>query len=118
MRSSLIMSMDAGTLADTAIRLGLLNADQTDEAWLELESRNVPGPEFLRCMERKRYLTPFQSSKLLKGDPDGYFLGGYRLLYKIASGSFGRVYRADDPSTGRVVAMKVLRKKWSEDKHK
>ncbi|MFO0865181.1 MAG: serine/threonine-protein kinase [Gemmataceae bacterium] len=38
-------------------------------------------------------------------------------LYKIASGSFGRVFRADD-STGRVVAIKVLRKKWSEDKKK
>ena len=110
--------LDAGTLAETAIRLGLLETHQTAEAWQELESRTVPGQEFLRFMERKGHLTPFQSSKLLKGDNDGYFLGGYRILYKIASGSFGRVYRADDPSTGRVVAMKVLRKKWSEDKHK
>src|SRR5262249_31204696 len=50
-------------------------------------------------------------------DPDGYFLGGYRILYKIASGSFGRVYRADDPRTGTIVAVKVLRRKWSEDPH-
>jgi serine/threonine protein kinase len=68
-------------------------------------------------MERKGYLTPWQSYKLLKGEPDGYFLGGYRILYKISSGSFGRVYRADDPRTGTVVAIKVLRRKWSEDKH-
>lgn len=112
------MTMDAATLANTATRLGLLASHQINEAWEELESRNVPCAEFLRVMERKGYLTPFQSSKLIKGDKDGYFLGGYRLLYKIASGSFGRVYRADDPSTGRVVAIKVLRKKWSEDKHK
>ena len=52
--------------------------------------------------------------KLLKGETDGYFLGGYRLLYKIASGSFGRVFRADDPSSGTVVAIKVLRRRWSE----
>jgi serine/threonine protein kinase len=31
------------------------------------------------------------------------------LLYKIASGSYGRVYRAEDPSTGRPVALKALR---------
>lgn len=111
-------TVDAGTVANTAIRLGLLGVHQAEEAWNELESRTVPGEQFLRCMERKGYLTPFQSTKLLKGDTDGFVLGGYRILYKIASGSFGRVYRADDPSTGRTVAIKVLRKKWSEDKHK
>ena len=69
-------------------------------------------------LERKRYLTPWQSGKLMKGDTEGYFLGGYRLLYKIASGSFGRVYRGDDPRTGQVVAVKVLRNKWTMDKQK
>jgi len=111
-------TLNAGTVANTAVRLGLLRMDQAEEAWQELESRSVPGTVFLRCMERKEYLTPFQSTKLLKGDSSGYFLGGYRILYKVASGSFGRVYRADDPSTGRIVAIKVLRKKWSEDRHK
>jgi serine/threonine protein kinase len=72
----------------------------------------------VRLLERKRYLTPWQSGKLMKGDQEGYFLGGYRLLYKIASGSFGRVYRGDDPNTGQVVAIKVLRNKWTLDKQK
>jgi serine/threonine protein kinase len=53
----------------------------------------------------------------MKGDTDGYFIGGYRILYKIASGSFGRVYRAEDRQTGRVVAIKILRRRWSEDEH-
>jgi eukaryotic-like serine/threonine-protein kinase len=110
--------LDAGAMADTAIRLGLLSVHHADEAWAELESRKVPAEEFLRCMEQKSYLTSFQSGKLLSGDKDGYFLGGYRMLYKIASGSFGRVYRADDPSSGRSVAIKVLRNKWSKDPHK
>jgi serine/threonine protein kinase len=69
-------------------------------------------------LERKGYVTPWQSHKLLRGDREGYFLGGYRVLYKIASGSFGRVFRADDPRTGADVAIKVLRKRWSEDPHK
>jgi serine/threonine protein kinase len=111
-------ALEAGAIADTAIRLGLLSTNQAEEAWQELTSRKVPAEEFLRAMERKAFLTPYQSTKLLKGDTTGYFLGGYRILYKIASGSFGRVYRADDPSTGRIVAIKLLRNKWSKDQHK
>jgi serine/threonine protein kinase len=111
-------SPDVIALADNSVRLGLLNQQQVSEAWEELGSNTIPAADFLRCMERKGYLTPFQTGKLMKGENEGFFLGGYRILYKIASGSFGRVYRADDPNGGRVVAMKVLRKKWSEDKHK
>jgi serine/threonine protein kinase len=67
-------------------------------------------------IERKGLLTNYQTSKVLKGDDDGFFYGGFRILYKISSGSFGRVFRADDPNTGRVVAVKVLRRRWSEDR--
>ncbi len=110
-------NLDATALGQRAVRLGLLTLDQLQEVWEALE-QNDGAPEFLlRALERKGYLTPWQSQKLLKEDPDGYFLGGYRILYKIASGSFGRVYRADDPRTGIVVAIKVLRRKWSDDPH-
>src|ERR1700733_13899475 len=109
--------LDALTFSQQAVRLGLVTLDQVQDAWEELGMRGGELEPFLRIMERKGYLTPWQSGKLLKGDPDGYFLGGYRILYKIASGTFGRVYRADDPRTGTIVAIKVLRRKWSEDKH-
>ncbi|MCS7046181.1 MAG: serine/threonine-protein kinase [Gemmataceae bacterium] len=108
---------DALVLANQATRLGLIQPHDVQEVWDELGERGGDPERFLRILERKGRLTPWQSSKLLKGEIDGYFLGGYRLLYKIASGTFGRVYRADDPRTGRVVAIKVLRKKWSENKH-
>lgn len=108
--------VDATALASKAVRLGLVSSPQVQDAWEEVG--RAAGPEdLLRCLERKGALTPFQTSKLMKGDNDGYALGGYRLLYKISSGSFGRVYRADDPSAGRVVALKVLRERWSEKKH-
>jgi len=110
-------NLEAATLAQQSERLGLLTPEQVQEAWDELGERGGEAEPFLRIMERKGYLTPWQSDKLLKGEPHGYFLGGYRILYKISSGSFGRVYRADDPRTGTVVAIKVLRRKWSEDKH-
>src|SRR3989440_229265 len=87
------------------------------------EARDEAGrvmPPLIRLkshLERKGLITNYQSGKVLKGDTDGFFYGGYRILYKISSGSFGRVFRADDPRTGIVVAIKVLRRKWSDDKH-
>jgi CheY-like chemotaxis protein/tRNA A-37 threonylcarbamoyl transferase component Bud32 len=112
------MSVEAAQVADLAVRVSVLQPHHVQQAWEELGKRNVPAEHFLNVMERKGYLTPLQSQKLLKNDPDGYFLGGYRILYKIGTGTFGRVYRADDPLTGRVVAVKVLRRNPSKDKHK
>src|SRR5437016_13718127 len=110
-------NVDAPTLAQRMLKLGLVTEAQLQEAWEDVGQRGTEPEPLLRALERKGYLTPYQSQKLLKGDMDGYFIGGYRILYKIASGSFGRVYRADDPQSGRIVAIKVLRQRWSEDEH-
>jgi serine/threonine protein kinase len=113
----IMANVDAVALAEKAMRLGLLKLDQLQEGWEEVGRRDGEAEPLVRALERKGYLTPYQSHKLMKDDPDGYFLGGYRILYKIASGSFGRVFRGDDPQTGTIVAIKVLRRKWSEDQH-
>src|SRR5262249_21460331 len=111
----LMNDRDAASIAQLLLRLGLVTEDQLNEAWDEVGRRNTDPFALLRVLERKGLITPYQSHKLLKGDEEGYFLGGYRILYKISAGSFGRVYRADDPGSGRVVAIKVLRRRWSED---
>ncbi len=112
------LPLDASGIGQLAVRLGLVSEEQVRECWEELGDKKAPGEDMIRLLERKRYLTPLQGNKLRKGDTEGYFLGGYRLLYKIASGSFGRVYRGDDPRTGQTVAIKVLRNKWTLDKQK
>ncbi len=107
---------DVGNLGQLAIRMGLLNEPQVQEAQEAMQSDNPM--EFLRILEKKSLLTQWQSHKLIRGDADGYFLGGYRILYKIASGSFGRVFRADHPDSGRIVAIKILRNRWSENQQR
>jgi serine/threonine protein kinase len=113
---------DVTTFGQQLIKLGLLTELQLREATedaREEAGRAVPDLIHLKSvLERKGLLTNFQSSKVLKGDVDGYFYGGYRILYKVSSGSFGRVFRADDPQSGRVVAIKVLRRRWSEDRQR
>jgi CheY-like chemotaxis protein len=111
--------LDSTTFGQQAVKLGLITDAQLRQALEEARDeggKQVPDlPLFQRVLERKGWLTNFQSSKIQKGDVDGYVLGGYRVLYKISSGSFGRVFRAEDPRSGRVVAIKVLRRRWSED---
>jgi CheY-like chemotaxis protein len=109
---------DAAALANLALRVGIVNDGQIQEGWDELGTPNAPADALVRILERKGYLSPFQSAKLLRGDQGGYCMGGYRLRYKVGSGIFGQIFRADDPSTGQVVALKVLRPEWHEDQHK
>ena len=99
------VNLDAAGIGKLAMKLDLVSEDQVRECIIELDDKKAPAADMVRLLERKRYLTPWQGHKLLKGDLEGYFLGGYRILYKIASGSFGRVYRGDDPRTGQVVAV-------------
>jgi serine/threonine protein kinase len=106
---------DAATVAQIVRQVGLVSDEQLRDCWDELDSGIHDPAILLKLLERKGYITPWHSSKLLKGETDGYFLGGYKMLYKIASGSFGRVFRAEDSRTGQVVAVKVLRRRWAED---
>jgi serine/threonine protein kinase len=96
-------------------RLGLVTEAQLLEAYEEAGAGIKDLPAFLRVLERKGFITPWQLDRVFKEYEDGFFLGGYRILWRIASGSFGRVFRADEPRSGRVVALKVLRRRWSED---
>ncbi|HLN31544.1 MAG TPA: protein kinase [Gemmataceae bacterium] len=109
--------IDIKALTQLMLKVGLITETQLQEAWDEAGHRGGEPGVLLGVLQRKSYVTPFQVNKLLKGETDGYILGGYRILYKIASGSFGRVYRAEDPHTGRIVAIKVLRRRWSDDEH-
>jgi eukaryotic-like serine/threonine-protein kinase len=111
------ITFDAGFLANMLQKSGLVTEPQLQEAWEDIGYRTNDAEVLLQTLERKGYLTPLQSAKVRKSEFGSATIGRYRLVYKIASGSFGRVYRAEEPQTGRVVAIKILRRRWSEDPH-
>ncbi len=69
----------------------------------------------LHLLERRQMLTPLQTGRILKGETEGLVLGKYKLLYRNASGSFARVFRAASLDDNSVVALKLLRERWADD---
>lgn len=111
--------MGSGILGDGIVarahQLGLVSLADLEACWERLGTRNVSDEELVRELIHQGVLTDFHVTKLQRGDTKGYFFGRYKILYKIASGSFARVYRAIDRTTGETAAVKVLRQRWSSD---
>ncbi|MBI3466367.1 MAG: protein kinase [Planctomycetes bacterium] len=99
-----------------AQRVGIITLEHLRECWDELGSQNAPPVDLFRLLQRKGYLTTFQIDRLKKNETSGYFYSNNKVLYKIASGGFARVYRGINLHTGEPVAIKVLRQRWANDK--
>jgi serine/threonine-protein kinase len=106
----------AEKLAQRIIDSGLLDARQLESVWSELGTRDVTRDQLASLLLRRELLTNFQIDRLIKGERHGYFYGHYKVMYLTGTGTFARVYRSVDQNTGRVVAVKVLRKRFRDDK--
>ncbi|MEE8450524.1 MAG: protein kinase [Thermoguttaceae bacterium] len=104
----------AENIAQRAFDLGLLDERQLQEVWAHFGSQNVSVDDFLQLLVRREYLTNYQVERLVKGDRTGFFFGDYKVLYLVGSGTFARVYRATHKETGQIVAVKVLRNRYSD----
>jgi serine/threonine-protein kinase len=104
----------AEQLAERAFNLGLLTDAQRTQLLSELGIRDVGPEEFAQLVVRREFMTNYQTERLLRGEKSGFFFGDYKALYFVGSGSFARVYRAVHRETGQIVAVKVLRRKYSE----
>jgi serine/threonine-protein kinase len=105
----------AEQLAQRAFDLGVISDIELQQVWAHFGTHNVGVDEFLQFMVRKEFLTNYQMERLLKGDRHGYFFGKYKVLYLVGEGSFARVYRAANTTNGEVVAIKVLRSRFSDN---
>lgn len=106
----------AEQVAQRAFDLGLLDEPQLRDVWGSFGSHNVSIEDFLQTLVRREFLTNYQVERLMKGERSGFFFGDYRVLYLVGSGTFARVYRAVHRRTGQIVALKVLRSRYSENR--
>ncbi len=106
--------LTAEQIAQRTLDLNLLDDRQLTSVWGDFGRRNVTADEFLNALVRRELLTNYQVERLIKGDRSGYFYGPYKVLYRVATGSFARVYRAVEAGTGKIVALKVLRFRFSD----
>ena len=105
----------AEKVAQRAFDLGLLDERQLQETWATFGTREVPVEDFLQLLVRRGFMTNYQVERLMKEEQTGFFFGDYKVLYLIGTGTFARVYRAVCRKSGQVVALKVLRNRYSEN---
>ena len=102
-------------LGQALARSRLATPEQIEECRAELGALEQSPAELLRVMEHHQYLTAYQTAKLRKGSLEGLVLGDYKVMYRNASGSFARVFRACSLADGKMVGLKVLRQRWAND---
>jgi serine/threonine-protein kinase len=97
-----------------ALDYELLNERQFQEVWATVGSQTAPVEDVKKQLLRGEYMTNFQLERLARGEKSGFFYGPYKVLYFVGEGTFARVYRAAHRQTGEIVALKVLRKRYSD----
>lgn len=105
--------MNADDLQRELLALRLATPEELNEARRKAGSAGIDP--LLAELESTNVLTPYLSGKLRKGETKGLVLGGYKVMYRNASGSFARVYRAQSLDDGSMVGLKVLRDRWASD---
>jgi serine/threonine protein kinase len=105
--------LDAQTLADHAVMLGLITRAQARAAENDAEDGSLGA--MVSVLLRKGLLTSWQLDRIQKDDPSGFFYGVYKVLFHLAEGTFARVYRGVRQDSGSPVAVKVLRNRYVAD---
>lgn len=96
-------------------RMHLVTAAQIETCLSELKPQQQDATHLLQLLESRSLLTSYQTGQLQNGDAEGLVLDGNKLLYRNASGSFARVFRAEAIDTGKMVGLKLLRQRWAKD---
>jgi len=105
------MEFTPRSLTQRTIDLELATSEQIDKFWGELRTSDVKIEDVKTLLLRKGILTNFQLDRMCTGERLGFYYGPYRVLYMVGAGTFARVFRCVHRETGRVVAIKVLRRR-------
>lgn len=69
-----------------------------------------------RTLVQRGLLTRYQADRLLEGRSRGFFFDDYKLLDLLGVGGMGWVYRAQNITTGKIFALKVLMDQLKHDR--
>ncbi len=105
-------------VASAVIELGLIDPAKMPGIWREIGSHDAPLEQFGSVCVRRELLTGYQWERLRNGYRNGFFYGRTKVLYQAGAGSFARVYRAIAQDNEEILAVKVLRKRFSSDEIK
>ena len=106
-------TLTAEQLAQRAIDVGVLSDQDLQVIWGEYGTRNLEIEAFKQALVRRGLLTNYQLDRLVENLRTGFFYGDYKVQYGVGAGTFARVFRATHKDTGQLVAVKVLRARYS-----
>jgi serine/threonine protein kinase len=87
-----------------------------EDEWSSLvASSQGDARELTRLLTAKQLLTPFQITALTEGRGSSLRVGNYDILDRLGAGGMGTVFKARHRRMKRIVALKVLASKLSED---
>lgn len=110
------MSISYEDLSQRILSLDLIDLGKLRDVENSFGAQAFTTDQILVELQRRGYLTKYQVERLTSGETTGFYYGDYRILYLIGAGSFARVFRCVNKKTGQVVAVKVLRARFREDK--
>ena len=110
-----VTRMTIDDLTQRILSLELLHEQNLREIWMSFGTQDVDIEAFTTAITRQGLLTNYQIERLVSGENTGFYFGDFRALYLVGAGSFARVFRATHKTSGKIVAVKVLRGRYSEN---
>ena len=102
-------------MVQRVLAVGVMSQQQIGELQAEIRIKHPTADHLLQASLRRGWLTNYQIERLNSGEDRGFFFGPYKALYVAGAGTFARVFRCVHRETEIVVAVKVLRARFSDN---